>query len=116
MRAECMTHLAILRAAEHKGLVDAAQAGAHHKAALLFLAAYILLHRACPSTWGWAVGGGVAQLMQVDALLVEVEQQVALILADEDGGDAAVLLYGQPCQLCTTFQIVDPHLHISTPR
>ena len=106
-----MTHLAVLGATEHKGLVDAAQAGAHHKATLLFLAAHILLHRARPSAWGGAVGGGVAQLMQMDALLIEIEQQVALILADKDGGDAALLFYGQPCQLCTAFQVVYPHLN-----
>lgn len=110
-----MTHLAVLRATEHKGLVDAAQAGAHHKAALLFLAAHILLHWARPSSGGGAVGGGVPQLMQMDALLVEIQQQVTLILADKDGRDAALLFYGQPCQLCTTFQVVysylDKHQH-----
>lgn len=109
--AWCETHLAVLRAAEYKGLVDAAQAGAHHKATLLFLAANILLHRAGPSAWGGAVGGGVAQLMQMDTLLIEVEQQVALILANEDGGDAAFLFYRQPCQLCATFQIKYPYLN-----
>ena len=109
--AGCETHLAVLRAAEHKGLVDAAQAGAYHKATLLFLAAHILLHRAGPSAWRGAVGGGVAQLMQMNALLIEVEQQVALILANEDGGDAALLFYCQPCQLCATFQIIYAHLN-----
>ena len=49
--------------------------------------------------------------MQMDALLIEIEQQVALILANEDGGDAALLFYGQPCQLCATFQVVYPHLN-----
>ena len=94
MHTQGMSHLAVFRAAEHEGLIDAAQAGAHHKAPLLFLAAHILLHRARPSSRGGAVGGGVPQLMQVDSLLVEIQQQVTLILTDKDRGDAALLFYG----------------------
>lgn len=44
--------------------------------------------------------------MQVYTLLSQVEQQVALILADKHAGDAALLLYGQPCQLSTGLQVV----------
>ena len=99
MHDDCLADLAVLRATKHKSLVETTQARPHHKAALVLLAAHVLLHRASPSSWGGAVGGRVAQLMQVDALLVEVEQQVALVLADEDGSDAALLLYGQTRQL-----------------
>ena len=110
-----LSHLGVLRAAEHKGLVDAPQAGAHHEPALLLLTAHVLLQGAGPSTGGGGVGGGVAKLMQVDALLAEVQQQVALVLADEDGGDAALLLYGQPGQLCPTLQIIYSYLNMKTP-
>ena len=104
------THPGVFRATENKGLINTPKAGPHNKAALLFLVAHVLLNGPHASIRGGSVSDRIPQLMQVDALLSQIEQQMPLILADKHASDAALLFYSQPCQFHPSLQIVYPHL------